>query len=89
MEGYIMAGLFSNDEHPSFDWGANEEIFDNLGNPTKREEYLQDLSGTGNLERQMAAQVQELDRDEMEQILHQIPEKADREDYIRTYFGMK
>jgi aminopeptidase-like protein len=37
----------------------------------------------------MAAQVQELDRDEMEQILHQIPEKADREDYIRTYFGMK
>jgi len=25
----------------------------------------------------------------MEQILHQIPEKSDREDYIRTYFGMK
>jgi len=84
-----MAGLFSNDEHPSFAWGAKEETFDNLGIPQKREDYLQDLSGTGNLERQMAAQIQELDRDEMEQILHQIPEKADREDYIRTYFGMK
>tara|TARA_Y100000296_G_scaffold76782_1_gene97726 strand:+ start:182 stop:412 length:231 start_codon:yes stop_codon:yes gene_type:complete len=51
-----MAGLFSNDEHPSFAWGAKEEIFDNLGIPQKREDYLQDLSGTGNLERQMAAQ---------------------------------
>ena len=89
MEGRIVAGLFSNDEHPSFLWGADEAIFDNLGIPQKREEYLQDLSGTGNLERQMAAQIQELDRSEMEQILHQIPEKSDREDYIKTYLGMK
>jgi hypothetical protein len=37
----------------------------------------------------MAAQIQELDRSEMEQILHQIPEKADRDDYIRTYLGVK
>ena len=84
-----MAGLFSDDEHPSFSWGAKEEIFDNLGVPKNREEYLQDLSGTGNFKRQMAAQIQELDRSEMEQILHQIPEKADRDDYIRTYLGVK
>ena len=84
-----MAGLFSNDEHPSFGWAADEAIFDNLGIPQKREEYLQDLSGTGNLEREMAEQIRELDEDEMKQILYQIPDKAEREDYIETYLGMK
>ena len=54
----------------------------------KRQEYLRDLSGTGNKEREMASQIRELDRNEMIQILHQIPEKADREDYIKTYLGV-
>ena len=84
-----MAGLFSNDEHPNFSWGAKEEIFDNLGIPQKREDYLQDLSGTGNLEREMAEQIRELDEDEMKQILYQIPDKAERKDYLETYYGMK
>ena len=84
-----MAGLFSNDEHPSFGWSAEESIFDNLGIPQKREEYLQDLSGTGNLERQMAEQIQALDEDEMKQILYQIPDKVEREDYLETYYGLK
>jgi hypothetical protein len=81
-----MAGMFSNN-NGDFSWNS-EKIFDNLGVEEKRQEYLRDLSGTGNKEREMASQIRELNRDEMIQILHQIPEKADREDYIKTYLGV-
>ena len=81
-----MAGMFSNNNN-DFSWNS-EKIFDNLGVEEKRQDYLRDLSGTGNKEREMASQIRELDRDEMVQILHQIPEKADREDYIKTYLGV-
>ena len=81
-----MAGMFSNNNN-DFSWNS-EKIFDNLGVEEKRQEYLRDLRGTGNKEREMASQIRELNRDEMIQILHQIPEKADREDYIKTYLGV-
>ena len=82
-----MAGLFSNDEHPSFSWGAKEEIFDNLGIPQKREDYLQDLSGTGNNEREVKEQLRSLDESEMKQILYQLPEE-DKDEFVQTYFGL-
>lgn len=81
-----MAGLFNSGG--DFSWDSST-IFDKVGNQEKREEYLTELSGTGNNEREIAKQVQSLDRAEMEQILHQIPEKEDREDYIKTYLGIK
>ena len=44
-----MAGMMSggNDD---FSWNSNT-IFDKIGNPEMREEYLTELSGTGNKER--------------------------------------
>jgi ABC-type histidine transport system ATPase subunit len=81
-----MAGMFSNNN--DFSWNSNT-IFDKIGSQEKREEYLTELSGTGNNEREIARAVQSLTRDEMIQMLHQIPEKEDREDYVKTYLGVK
>ncbi len=81
-----MEGLFNSGG--DFSWESST-IVDKGGNQEKREEYLTELSGTGNNEREIAKQVQSLDRAEMEQLLHQIPEKEDREDYIKTYLGIK
>ena len=83
-----MAGMFSGEDHPSFDWSP-KNIFDEFDVPDKREKYLQDLSGTGNKEREMAEEIRGLDEDEMTEILHQIPDKMDRDDYLQTYYGLK
>ena len=80
-----MAGKFSNNNEFSLN---SDTIFDKVGSQEKREEYLTELSGTGNNERKIAEAVRGLDRKEMEEMLHQIPDKDDREDYIKTYFDI-
>ncbi len=80
-----MAGMFSNNN--DFSWGPSD-IFDDIGNPEKRDEYLQNLSGTGNNERKVIEQLRSLDESEMKQVLYDIaPEE--REDFLETYYGLK
>lgn len=80
-----MAGMFSNNN--DFSWGPSD-IFDDIGNPEKRDEYLQNLSGTGNNERKIIEQLRSLDESEMKQVLYDIaPEE--REDFLETYYGLK
>ena len=80
-----MAGMFSNDNDFSWDSGT---IFDDLGNPDKRDDYLMNLSGTGNNEREIINQLRSLDESEMKQVLYDIaPEE--REDFLQTYYGLK
>ena len=77
--------MFSNDNDFSWDSGT---IFDDLGNPDKRDEYLMNLSGTGNNEREIINQLRSLDESEMKQVLYDIaPEE--REDFLQTYYGLK
>ena len=80
-----MDGLFS--DGGDFSWNSNT-IFDKIGNQDKREEYLTDLSGTGNNEREMIEQLRSLDKMEMKQILHQLPEE-DKDEYLQDYYGLK
>ena len=54
-----MAGLFS--DGGDFSWNSST-IFDKIGNQEKREEYLTELSGTGNNEREMIEQLRSLDK---------------------------
>ena len=77
--------MFSNDNDFSWDSGT---IFDDLGNPDKRDDYLMKLSGTGNNEREIINQLRSLDESEMKQVLYDIaPEE--REDFLQTYYGLK
>tara|TARA_R110000868_G_scaffold61201_2_gene186130 strand:+ start:368 stop:610 length:243 start_codon:yes stop_codon:yes gene_type:complete len=80
-----MAGMFS--DGGDFSWNSST-IFDKIGNQEKRDEYLTDLSGTGNNEREMIEQLRSLDKMEMKQILHQLPEE-DKDEYLQDYYGLK
>ena len=79
-----MAGLFDGNE--DFSWNSNT-IFDKIGNQEKREEYLTELSGTGNNEREMIMQLRSLDESEMKSILYQLPDE-DKEEFMKDYLGL-
>jgi len=79
-----MAGMFSNNN--DFSWNS-DTIFDKIGNQEMREEYLTELSGTGNNEREMLAQLRSLDMNEMKSILYQLPEE-DKDEYLQDYYGL-
>tara|TARA_R100000687_G_C6316134_1_gene102773 strand:+ start:180 stop:425 length:246 start_codon:yes stop_codon:yes gene_type:complete len=79
-----MAGLMSGND--DFSWN-DSTIFDKIGNQATREEFLQDLSGTGNNEREVKEQLRSLDESEMKQILYQLPEE-DKDEFVQTYFGL-
>ena len=79
-----MAGMFSNNN--DFSWNS-DTIFDKIGNQETREEYLTELSGTGNNEREMIAQLRSLDMNEMKSILYQLPEE-DKDEYLQDYYGL-
>jgi len=80
-----MAGMFNNDSE--FSW-TSSEIFDDIGNPEKRDDYLQNLSGTGNNERKVIEQLRSLDESEMKQVLYGL-EEGDKDDSLQTYYGLK
>ena len=80
-----MAGMFSNDN--DFSW-APSDIFDDIGNPNKRDDYLMNLSGTGNNERKVIEQLRSLDESEMKQVLYGL-EEGDKDDFLQTYYGLK
>ena len=79
-----MAGMFSNNN--DFSWNS-DTIFDKIGNQEMREEYLTELSGTGNNEKEMLAQLRSLDMNEMKSILYQLPEE-DKDEYLQDYYGL-
>jgi hypothetical protein len=79
-----MDGLFS--DGGDFSWNSNT-IFDKIGNQDKREEYLTELSGTGNNEREMIAQLRSLDESEMKSILYQLPDE-DKDEFMKDYLGL-
>ena len=79
-----MAGMFSNNN--DFSWNS-DTIFDKIGNQEMREEYLTELSGTGNNEREMIAQLRSLDESEMKSILYQLPDE-DKEEFMKDYLGL-
>ena len=56
-----MSGMMSGSD---FSWNS-DTIFDKIGNPEKREEYLNELSGTGNNEREMLEQLRSLTKQEI------------------------
>ena len=78
-----MAGMFNNED---FSWNSNT-IFDKIGNQEKREEYLTELSGTGNNEREMIMQLRSLDETEMKSILYDLPEE-DKQEFIQDYYNL-
>mgnify|MGYP003642919652 CR=1 FL=1 len=78
-----MDGLFS--DGGDFSWNSNT-IFDKIGNQDKREEYLTELSGTGNNEREMIEMLRSLDKGEMKSILYQLPEE-DKDEFLSDYYG--
>tara|TARA_R110000822_G_scaffold23011_2_gene71401 strand:+ start:1658 stop:2059 length:402 start_codon:yes stop_codon:yes gene_type:complete len=80
-----MAGMMSggNDD---FSWNSNT-IFDKIGNPEMREEYLTELSGTGNKEREMIEQLRSLDETEMKSILYDLPDE-DKQEFIQDYYNL-
>ena len=80
-----MAGMMSggNDD---FSWNSNT-IFDKIGNPEKREEYLTELSGTKNNERELIEQLRSLDEPEMKSILYDLPPE-DKQEFINDYYGL-
>ena len=80
-----MAGMFSNNN--DFSWNSNT-IFDKIGNQEKREEYLTELSGTGNNEREMLEQLRSLSKDEMKQMLYTLPEET-KDEFVKDYYGLK
>ena len=79
-----MAGMFSNNN--DFSWNS-DTIFDKIGNQEMREEYLTELSGTGNNEREMLAQLRSLDMNEMKSILYQLPD-GDKDEFMKDYLGL-
>ena len=76
-------GMMSGED---FSWNSNT-IFDKIGNQEKREEYLTELSGTGNNEREMIMQLRSLDESEMKSILYQLPDE-DKEEFMKDYLGL-
>jgi len=76
-------GMMSGED---FSWNSNT-IFDKIGNQEKREEYLTELSGTGNNEREMIAQLRSLNESEMKSILYQLPDE-DKDEFMRDYLGL-
>ena len=76
-------GMMSGED---FSWNSNT-IFDKIGNQEKREEYLTELSGTGNNEREMIAQLRSLNESEMKSILYQLPSE-DKQEFINDYYGL-
>jgi hypothetical protein len=77
-----MAGMFNND----FSWDSGK-IFDSIGNPDKREEYLADLSGTGNNKAELKKQIKQLDSNEMKQVLYQLPEEG-KEEFVKMFYDL-
>ena len=69
-----------------FSWN-DSTIFDKIGNQETREEFLQDLSGTGNNKRELIEQLRSMDESEMKQILYQLPEEG-KDEFVKTYFGL-
>jgi hypothetical protein len=80
----VMVGLMSGNNDFSWD---DSTIFDKIGNPETREEFLQDLSGTGNNKRELIKQLRSMDESEMKQILYQLPEEG-KDEFVKTYFGL-
>tara|TARA_R110002153_G_scaffold137768_1_gene288261 strand:- start:293 stop:646 length:354 start_codon:yes stop_codon:yes gene_type:complete len=78
-----MEGMFNNDD---FSWNSNT-IFDKIGNQEKREEYLTELSGTGNNEKEMIAKLRSLNEDEMKTLLYQLPQE-DKDEFLNDYYGL-
>ena len=68
-----------------FSWNSST-IFDKIGNQETREEYLTDLSGTGNNEREMIEMLRSLDKSEMKSILYQLPEE-DKDEFLSDYYN--
>jgi len=79
-----MAGMMSGGD--DFSWNSNT-IFDKIGNQDMREEYLTELSGTGNNEREMLEQLRSLGESEMKSILYQLPDE-DKQEFIQDYFNL-
>ena len=79
-----MAGMMSGGD--DFSWNSST-IFDKIGNQDLREEYLTELSGTGNTEREMIAQLRSLDESEMKSILYQLPDE-DKDEFMKDYLGL-
>jgi len=69
-----------------FSWNSST-IFDKIGNQETREEYLTNLSGTGNNEREMIEQLRSLDEDEMKSILYQLPQE-DKDEFLNDYYDL-
>lgn len=80
----VMVGLMSGNNDFSWD---DSTIFDKIGNPETRDEFLQDLSGTGNNKRELIKQLRSMDENEMKQILYQLPEEG-KDEFVKTYFGL-
>ena len=79
-----MAGMMSGGD--DFSWNSST-IFDKIGNQDLREEYLTELSGTGNTEREMLEQLRSLGESEMKSILYQLPDE-DKQEFIQDYFNL-
>ncbi len=77
--------MFSNN-NGDFSWNS-DTIFDKIGNQEKREEYLSELSGTGNNEREMLEQLRSLSENEMKQILYTLPEET-KDEFVKDYYGL-
>jgi len=80
-----MAGMMSGGSD-DFSWNS-DTIFDKIGNQEMREEYLTELSGTGNAEREMIEQLRSLNETEMKSILYQLPPE-DKQEFINDYYGL-
>ena len=76
-------GMMSGED---FSWNSNT-IFDKIGNQETREEYLTNLSGTGNNEKEMIEQLRSLDKDEMKSILYQLPDE-DKDEFLNDYYDL-
>jgi hypothetical protein len=76
-------GMMSGED---FSWNSNT-IFDKIGSQEKREEYLTELSGTGNNEKEMIAQLRSLNEDEMKTLLYQLPQE-DKDEFLNDYYGL-
>ena len=80
-----IAGMMSGGSD-DFSWNS-DTIFDKIGNQEMREEYLTELSGTGNAEREMIEQLRSLNETEMKSILYQLPPE-DKQEFINDYYGL-
>jgi hypothetical protein len=78
-----MAGMFSNNN--DFSWNS-DTIFDKIGNQEKREEYLTELSGTGNNEAELIRQLKTLDKSELRMAVRQMPKDLDRREMLEAYY---